>query len=307
MPSWTHGFTGELAALGAAALWAGATVGFAHIGRRLPPIELNLTKNLIAISLLIFSLLLGRELLMPLDQRGMLWLLISGAIGIGIGDTAYFASLRHLGSRRALLVGILAPPMAGVLAFLFLNEQLALMAWLGIALAIAGVVGVITEREAPARVDAAHPRICRGLLFGLLAALGQASGAVISRAALTQTTISITWSALLRLLAGAALLLVWSAVKRRPLIRVIKRLDNVRIWGALIGITFGGTYLCILLQQTALRFTSTGIAQTLLSTSPLFVLPIAAAMGERITWRAVAGALLGAIGIALLFGMKVGG
>lgn len=307
MPTWTHGLTGELAALGAAALWAGATIGFARIGRRVPPLELNLLKNLIAIALLLLSLLIGRELLAALDRRGMVLLLVSGAIGIGIGDTAYFGSLRHLGSRRALLVGILAPPMAAVLALIFLAETLTLTAWLGIALAIAGVVWVITERETPRGSDALHPRTGLGVGLGLLAALGQASGAVISHAALTQTSIGLTWSALLRLLAGVALLLLWSALRRRPLRRAFRQLDTARVWAALVGITFGGTYLCILLQQAALRYTRAGIAQTLLSTSPLFVLPIALLLGERITWRAIAGAMLGVIGIALLFGWKLGG
>ncbi|MFO7089320.1 EamA family transporter, partial [Arthrospira platensis PCC 7345] len=55
------------------------------------------------------------------------------------------------------------------------------------------------------------------------------------------------------------------------------------------------------LQQTALKFTAAGIAQTLTSTSPLFVLPIAIAMGDRVSWRAILGALVAIFGVAMLF------
>jgi drug/metabolite transporter (DMT)-like permease len=53
----------------------------------------------------------------------------------------------------------------------------------------------------------------------------------------------------------------------------------------------------------ALRFTSAGIAQTLFSTSPLFVLPLAAWSGEWVSARAVLGAVVALVGVALLFGL----
>ncbi|MDB9494872.1 EamA family transporter, partial [Spirulina subsalsa CS-330] len=64
---------------------------------------------------------------------------------------------------------------------------------------------------------------------------------------------------------------------------------------------FGGTYLAIWLQQIALKYTATGTAQTLLATSPLFVLPLAALWGETITPRSVLGVGIAIAGIALLF------
>jgi drug/metabolite transporter (DMT)-like permease len=65
--------------------------------------------------------------------------------------------------------------------------------------------------------------------------------------------------------------------------------------------SFGSTYLGIWLQQTSLKFATTGIAQTLLATSPLFVIPMAVILGEKITPRAVLGALVALGGIGFLF------
>jgi len=50
----------------------------------------------------------------------------------------------------------------------------------------------------------------------------------------------------------------------------------------------------------ALQHTYAGIAATLQSTSPLFVLPLAALTGERISLRAVLGACIAVAGVGLL-------
>jgi len=46
-------------------------------------------------------------------------LLTIGAAGIGIGDSAYFGALKHIGPRRALLIAVLSPPITRILAQFF--------------------------------------------------------------------------------------------------------------------------------------------------------------------------------------------
>ncbi|KPK70089.1 hypothetical protein AMJ71_08580 [candidate division TA06 bacterium SM1_40] len=295
-------FRGELAALSAAFLWALATVAYGRAGKHVPPLELNLVKGILAIILLSLTLLPQGELLVAIDRFSLLLLLLSGAVGIGFGDTAYFESLRSLGARRALLLGILAPPLAALMALAFLGEMLNPGAWFGIALTVLGVAWVVTERVPRLSHEAAHLR--RGVWFGVLAALAQAAGAVISHAVLTQTAISPLPSALLRLVAGVVTILVWILVRRQPVGRWLRIEQSRRLWAVIAFATFTGTYLGIWLQQTSLKFAEAGVAQTLLATSPLFVLPVAAGMGERISPRAIAGAFIALAGIALLFGLK---
>jgi len=67
--------------------------------------------------------------------------------------------------------------------------------------------------------------------------------------------------------------------------------------------TSAGTYLGVWLQQISLRFTNAGIAQTLLATSPLFVLPLAAWRGKAVSLRAIAGVRVALGGIGLLLGL----
>ena len=301
MPDALARFAGELAALAAACLWAVATELYARLGLRIPPLELNLVKNVLAAAMIAVFLLAGGRILAAVPREALGLLLISGAVGIGLGDTAYFASLGHLGSRRALLLGVLAPPLAALFALATLREVLPSGAWLGIVAAVAGVTWVITERE-PA--DGGRARVARGAAFGLLAAAGQAAGAVLSHAALVRTDVGLFQSALLRLLAGIAGLLLTLGLRRRRILAWWPAAGRLRLTGVLVVVTFLGTALCLVLQQAALRLSSAGVAQTLLSTSPLFILPIAAGLGERVSPRAVLGATIALVGVALLFYYK---
>ncbi len=287
---------GELAALTAAFLWAVASVMFGRLGKTLSPLVLNFAKGAIALVLLTLTLLLISQDPAGLAPRSVGVLALSGAIGIGLGDTAYFAAINHLGPRRALLLETLAPPLAALLALVFLQESLGGRAWLGIATTLAGVVWVIAERVpgSPGEAPSAW-----GIGLGVLAALGQALGAVMSRAVLADTAVDPLWSTLLRL--GGGLVIILGILRwRGPVAGSLRPLQSPRLLGGVALAAFLGTYLAIYLQQTALKYSATGIAQALTSTSPLFVLPLAAAMGDRVSPRAIVGAAIALVGIGLL-------
>lgn len=292
-------FRGEVAALGAAFIWAAASIVYTGVGRQLSPLVLNLVKGLIAIALLLITLLFLGKLLPSVSLMPVLLLLISGMVGIGIGDTAYFAALNSLGARRALVLESLSPPLGAFLALVFLQEQLAPLAWLGIGLTIAGVTWVVMERSPQPNGTLTHPPL-RGIVAGLVAAAGQAIGAVLSRAALAGTDVDPLWSTLIRLLAGILMLLIWFSAQKHP-IQKLAPLRSRRLWGIVIMAAFASTYLGIWLQQIALKYAPTGIAQSLSATSPLFVIPFAIATGEKVSLRAVFGAAIALAGVWLLF------
>lgn len=295
-------FGGELAALGAAFLWALSAVIYTHLGQKIPPLALNLSKGVIAIAFIAITLILqGNYLPAGMNTLSLGFLLLSGVLGIGLGDTFYFEALNHLGARRTLLLEALAPPLSALIALIFLQEALSTGAWLGIFLTVLGVSWVISERVPGTSGRTVNP--VRGVSFALLAAIGQASGAVLSRAALAQTAISPLWSTLLRLIGGTVILLLWIPFQQQSQVG-LKSLQSKRLLGIIAITALFSTYLGILLQQTALKYTATGIAQALLATSPLFVLPIAIGMGEKVSFRAFLGVLVALTGIGLLFGYR---
>ncbi|MEO1095361.1 MAG: DMT family transporter [Cyanobacteria bacterium J06638_28] len=288
---------GQIAALTAAFLWALSTVLFGRLGKSLRPLPLNLAKGLIASVLIAATLLVQADIQPELPTNAVFWLLLSGAVGIGLGDTAYFTALNLMGARRVLLMESLAPALTALLALLFLKEQLAWTAWVGILLTLVGVAWVISERVPDATGVPMQP--WQGAFWGILAALGQASGSVMSRGALANTTVDPLWSSLLRITAGAIVLLALFSTQRHKIAQ-LRPLKSRNILLLVILAAIMATYLGIWLQQVSFKYTPAGIAQALLATSPLFVIPIAVLMGDRVTWRAILGVLIAIAGIWLL-------
>ena len=296
MLDWVNSFTGEIAALSAALLWAISSVVYSRLGLKIPPLQLNLYKGIIAIALILITLLIQGAAFDDLSNSTIALLSLSGIIGIGLGDTAYFAALNSLGARRTLLLETLSPPMGALLALIFIGEQLTYSAWCGILLTILGIAWVISERNPVDNSSVSR----QGIVWGILAAIAQATGAVISRYALIQSEISPLESTLIRLVGGTAivlgLLFLPTAKQTNPRWQL-----SIRTLGIIAIAAVGSTYLGIWLQQTSLKFAPTGIAQTFLATSPLFILPIVALQGENISWRAILGVVISLSGIAVMF------
>lgn len=301
MTSMILNYTGELAALGAAFFWAMATILYRHLGTGISPLLLNLLKGVVAGVLLFVTLAMRGRLQIPMDAMGLTLLLLSGIIGIGCGDTAFFASLNRIGERRSILiVETLAPPLATLMALAALREFLPPLGFLGILITLSGVGWVLAERESGEE----HRRepLNSGILLALAGAMCQALGSVFSRAAFLQSDISPMWSSLIRLVGGTLFLVVMIPVRGQRFFPSV--LASSKIWGSIVFATFVGTYLGIFFQQISLKYTSAGVAQTLLGTSALFVLPFVMLRGEKVTWRAALGAAVALCGVGVLFSLK---
>jgi drug/metabolite transporter (DMT)-like permease len=289
---------GEVAALGTALLWAIAAIIYTRLGKQVPPLPLNVLKGLVAIALLILTITVHNESLPLHAERAIGLLSLSGVAGIGVGDTAYFAALNCLGASRTLLLEMLAPPLTALLALLGLGESLTLQNGLGMGLTVAGIAWVTGERTTAAIEYPKH--WLNGYLYVGLSVVGQSSGAVLSRTALTQSPVNPLWSALIRLSAGtlSALILLGLQKQQGQALQFLRSRDTLI---AVALTAFFSTFLGIWLQQISLKYAPAGIAQALGATSPLFVLPLAILSGETITLRTLLGVSIAIVGIGLLF------
>ena len=307
--------TGELAALGAAFLWAVASIIFADIGAHIKSINLNLIKGILACGLMVVILLAGSflgaaqirlESLFSISQNELFLLVTSGAIGIGIGDTAYFACLRRIGPQKGLMLESTAPVIAALLAMALFGEYLPFSAWGGILLTTMGVIIVV--RMTHSQMHYANSLI--GITFGLVAATAQAAGVVLSRMALAGGEVDPLASSLLRLAAGLLALTIWLQIRtlvapddnnHQSLRQAITLISRHQLAVKMMIAVFIGTFCAIWLQQISLRHTSAGITQTLLAACPLFGMLIAFYQGQKQPAAVWAGLLLGLLGISLLF------
>ena len=297
---------GEIAALTAALLWALSSVVYSFLGQKIPPLQLNFFKGIIAVVLIGLTLIIQQTSVSPIAIVPFVLLACSGLIGIGLGDTAYFLALNRLGARKTLVLETLSPPLGALLAFIAIGEIIAPLAWCGILLTLLGVIWVISEQTSDRIVQekSDRNRQKQGIIWAILAAVAQAVGAVLSRLALLESDISPLESSLIRLVAGCAIALLLIQIPTFATAQTLKKTVmsfSLRTMGIIILAAIGSTYLGIWLQQTSLKYAPTGIAQTLLATSPLFVIPIALVMGEKVSLRSFLGVLIAIAGISLLF------
>ena len=300
LPQISSEVAGLSAATSAAVLWAISTFLYSRAGARMTAPWLNFTKGAIAsIALIITIAALGKPLLGPLRWQpleSIILLGLSGLVGIAIGDTGYFASMRAIGARNAALLYLLAVPAASAGGLLFLGERLPPLAWLGIAVTFAGVMWVVSERQNGAGEQRPR-RLAAGVALGMLAAVCQAAGALMTRSVVRDGNWDDLWTATWRMaVATLALGLFLPMFQMRPATVG----QDPRFWRYILPAMFLGTYCGMWLQQAAFSRADTGYVQTLLSTVPIWMLPIALLMGERVSWRAAVGSLVGFSGVILL-------
>lgn len=246
---------------------------------------------------------------------GLLIFLLSGLLGFGLGDMALFQAYQRIGSRRTiLLVQCLAVPIAATTEWGWLGTTLSLKQLFWITLILFGVGLVMFSR----REEKSSPRLLwQGIGFGILASLGQAWGAVLSRKAIflnqSEGVNLDGWTAAFqRITAGLAVALLfiiwrqWRQHRSRLQAQKILSSHQLQLAGLFcLANGLAGPVLGVGSYQWALTNTPSGIVLAIVATTPIVILPLAWMFeGDKPTLLSVVGSLL-AIGsvIGLVFAL----
>lgn len=201
-----------------------------------------------------------------------------------------------LGARLSLLVMAVVPLLTALAGWAFLGEHIAPPDLAGMALTVAGVAWVVSER-APEGGPRAHLPLA-GVLLAIGGAVGQAANLVISKHGMGRYDPFAATH--IRVLAGGlGFAVLFTALRWWPRAREAlrdRRAMAATSLGALLGPVVG-----VGLSLLAVQHTSTGVAATIMALPPVLILPVVRLRGERVTPRAVAGALVAVSGTALLF------
>jgi drug/metabolite transporter (DMT)-like permease len=294
-------FAGELAALGTAVCWSAGSNFFAAAGRRMGSVVLNRLRITAAMLLLGAALLITRGAPWPgwatPAQIGVLAL--SGLIGFVFGDTWYFRALVILGPGRAALLASTAPLFTAVIAWPLLGERLGPLALIGMAMTLGGVWWVLAARSA-AQHDHVEGSAAIGVLAGLLGALGQAGGYVLSKIALRSGLDPLSATMVRVTSACAAIWLL--ATFEGATVRTLATLQDRRGAAFMLAGAVCGPFLGVTLSLAALHWIPTGIAASITAIYPIFTILLAARFhGEALTWRIVGGAIVAVAGVVVLF------
>ncbi len=290
-------YLGELSALLTAFLWSGTSIAFSSAAEKIGSLQLNINRMIFA-SLFLIATILIMGYKFDLSNSQFTNLVISGVIGLVIGDSFLFKSYQMIGARISMLLMALSPAMSAILAFIFLNERIALLGLIGIFITISGVALVVLERNTNSKYKITK----LGIFYGILGAMGQAGGLIFAKFAFEEGHIAGFIATFIRVFSSVIIFL--------PIMMLLKKYKNpYKIFTSnksALGVTLVGTilgpFLGITFSLIAVENTTVGIAATLMSTMPIIMLPMVKYIyKEKLSWRSVTGAIVAVAGVALIF------
>ena len=246
------------------------------------------------------------------------WFFLSGLIGIGIGDSAYFQALPKLGSRRTILLcQCLTAPFAALIEYFWLGTKLHPNEILCIAVIITGVA-IALKPDDHLKISARDWQI--GIFGSTIAALSTAIASVLIRKGFQVASENgfhpdAGTTGYQRVLGGiliptaALLLFKWrSAHAHGPAFASdtmhISREKWRTLWPWVLANALAGQTLGVTCMQWALKTTSAGIVSAIIAITPIVLLPMTRIIEkEKIGVHSLIGALIavsGVIGLTIL-------
>jgi drug/metabolite transporter (DMT)-like permease len=291
---------GEFAALLTAFCWTATALVFESASNKVGSVAVNLIRLILALGYLSILSLLTRNMALPLDATGSmwLWLSISGFVGFVIGDLFLFESYTIIGSRISMLIMTLVPPMTALLSWMMMGETLTLLNFAGMALTIGGIAIVIVTRSNGEKTFSISHSL-KGILFAFIGAVGQAVGLVFSKVGMgSYNAFAATEIRIITGIIGFAIVItVWkkwrnvgSAVKNTP---AMKRIFVGSIFGPFLGVS---------LSLYAVQHANTGVASTIMAIVPVLIIaPAIIFLKQKVSLKEFIGATISVAGVALLF------
>ena len=307
-------YIGEISALAASACWVITALVLASAGRAVGATVVNAVRIFIAIFILCIIHWLAYGNVWPeISSSSLLFLAISGVVGLVIGDQFLYRALIDAGPSLTTLVMTITPALTAIIAFAVLNETLSYIDLLGMLLTMAGIAIAIISREGSDNKKK-YPRVRIGILFAFLGSLGQAIGLVLAKLGMEVsdpeivntihqsgvTPLSATYIRMCFGGVGAMVLLLMYIFANRAKKASHCRVNFSVFFCILVGAIFGPV-LGVWLGLISVDNMDTGIAATLMSLSPIMILPFAKIFEkEQITSKAVIGSFVSITGVAIL-------
>ena len=303
-------YIGELISIGVAFSWT-ATALLSEFGsKRLGNLTLNVLRMGLALlfSLVMFFVVTGSVMPPGASAEAAAWMLLSGVVGYVIGDFCLFQCYIIIGSRYGQLFMTLAPLSAALMAWITLGQQMNAMSILAMLVTLGGISISVLGRGEHHKVGLKLP--LNGVLFAIGAAMCQGIGLVLSKIGMDHYEVSLTgtpeWlvpfsANFYRCIAGIIgfTLLLYFRKGLAPLREAMHDRKGLTVATAT---TIFGPFVGVGFSLMAVQYTAAGIASTLMAMTPIIILlPSYWLFKQKITWRAVVGAVISVVGVSLFF------
>ena len=302
-------YIGELISIGVAFSWT-ATALLSEFGsKRLGNLTLNVLRMGLALvfSLVLFMIVIGNPLPPGASAVAAGWMLLSGVVGYVIGDFCLFQCYIIIGSRYGQLFMTLAPLAAALMAWITLGQQMTSMSILAMLITLAGIGISVLGRGEHHKVGLKLP--LNGVLFAIGAAMCQGIGLVLSKIGMDHyeatanmpdwlVPFSANFYRCVAGIIGFTLLLYF----RKGLDPLREAMHDKKGLAVATATTVFGPFVGVGFSLMAVQYTAAGIASTLMAMTPIIILlPSYWLFHQKITWRAVAGAVISVVGVSLFF------
>lgn len=288
---------GEIYAVSAAFCWTINALLLESAGKKTKTNVVNFLRLCFGLFFLTTYLLITSGHIIPAGFTSpmVFFLMMSGVIGFVIGDYFLIRSMVMVGTRIAMLMMSLSPPITAVLDYLIFKETLSAFGLLGMLVTLLGIGIVIGI----GRDDGRRKMDKRGLLYGFIGAVGQSAGLMFSKVGMGQANPFA--ASQIRVFAAVLCFVLFFQTKpnRKQLLIAVKdrwNLFKIACSGAL------GPFVGVGLSLAALQHTQAGIASTLNSLMPVMVLPFSICLlKEKVHLREIMGTIVAVCGVGILF------
>lgn len=301
-------FIGMGAALVTSILWAMSSLFFSTGGKHLGSVTVNRIRLLFAVTWLLIThtIIYGTPIPLNASLDHWLWFSLSGIVGLAIGDAFLFQGYVLIGPRITTLFMASVPVISSILGLVFFKESMQPLEVLGIIVTVGGIFLVVLDGQNNF-TSADHKRnYGLGIGCGMGAAIGQAVGMALAKNGLVGDFPSLSGT-IIRMI--AAFSVIWLIPLFTGKMRSTLYEASINKTG-LIAIILGsivGPFLGVWCSMIAMQSEMLGIAATLMSLTPVFVLPfVYFVYKEKVSRRAVFGTVVALFGTAILLLTRAG-
>lgn len=244
---------GYTAIIVASIIWSLVPALISRIRRVVRPFVFTAFRATFATIALLPLLIINGSYWGKLDLHVMVFIVVSGLLGPGLGDTYYAKAIQSMGASLAVIMSYTYIFIAQLMSSLILGESLKFSLIAGTMLAFVGIVVALSNNNVVNKLNV------RGIIYSLVAALSWSSGAVVIK--LTLNYVDLLTLTTYRLASSALVFMFLGYLLERPLsTEVMRRMVIVSAVTGILGFSVGA-YLF------AYSINSLGVSATAMATA----------------------------------------
>jgi drug/metabolite transporter (DMT)-like permease len=256
-------FQATLLALLANLFFSGATIGYTSYSKKYGSLWVNSFKSIVSLALIAFLFLLGRFYQNTLDELNLIFML-SGLIGLAVGDFFLVVGFEKIGPARTLLLFGVQPLLFLVLDLFYFREPLTKGAPLGVGFMLLSLLFVFFEKK---KTEFNWNTL--GIFCGLFGVLLDFSGVLITKWGMNRGDHHVTEVYFWRMLGAVIGLILFHLVFKKPMLKFSFK-ETIKDRAYFILACVAGTFISLLFYLKAIEIGPLSSVTAVAVTGPLF-------------------------------------